>query len=143
MPHDDAITPARVMVGFWRWAGVGLLALALLAAAIVGCWQAGWIFARANATRQNSLIQHGVSNQESQEAQLTSGISTVLNITTQMTQASGQELADLQAQRLGVAKVACQNAAQITDIPAQQAGWVRQNCLDGTVNPASPLNHGN
>jgi hypothetical protein len=140
---SEDITPASVMAGFWRWFGVGVLALALLAALIVGGWRAGWWFAAQNATRQNSLIQHGVSNQESQEAQMTSGISTVLNITTQMTQASGQELADLQAQRLGVARVACQNAAQITNIPAQQAGWVRQNCLDGTVNPASPLNQGN
>jgi hypothetical protein len=133
------IPPGAVRTGS-RGLIISVIAAAALAALIIGGWQANWWFASHNATRQAHLIQSGVSNQESEEAQLTSGISSVLDITTQMSGASGQQLADLQAQRLGIAKVACQNASQITSIPAQQAGWVRQNCLDGTVNPSSSLN---
>jgi hypothetical protein len=132
-------SPRSVLRASWRWSGIAAIALVLLAALIIGGWQAGWWFAGQDATRQAHLIQNGVSNQESQEAQLTANIASVLSITAQMTQASGQQLADLHAQRLGIAAVACQNAAQVTAVPPDQAGWVSQNCEDGTVSPASPL----
>jgi hypothetical protein len=51
------ITPAGVMVAFWRWFWIGLLALALLCGLILGGWQAGWWFAAQNTNRQARITQ--------------------------------------------------------------------------------------
>jgi hypothetical protein len=135
---SDDITPASVMAGFWRWFGVGVLALALLAALIVGGWRAGWWFAAQNATRQSELIQNGYSNQSTLRQQVTAQLANVNQITVQI--AAHPSLAGpLKAQRASVAATVCQDASEITGtpLPAQQAQWVAGNCSAGSLRPGS------
>lgn len=136
------ITPASVMSGFWRWFGVGLFALVLLSALILGGWQAGWWFSNQDVNRQTAQIQNSDSNQRALVADLLSQISNVENATVQMDGASGQQRADLHAQRLGFARLACADAAQISSATVLRAGapaWIKANCLAGTVSPGSSL----
>jgi hypothetical protein len=135
------ITPGDVAVAFWRWFWVGVGALALLAALIVGCWQAGWWFQSHDATRQAENTQNGYSNQTTLRAQITSQLATVDSLTTQIAEAAGDQslITALKPQRMAVAGIVCGDAAQIsgTPLPAQQAQWVSANCSDGTVSPGS------
>jgi hypothetical protein len=136
------ITPAGVVIGFWRWFWVGVLALVLIAGIVIGGWQANWWFASHNINRQTQLIQNSDSNQRALVSDITAKIATVEQITVQMDGASGQQLADLHAQRLGVAGLACNDAAQLSSADVLGDGipaWIRANCLAGTVNPASAL----
>jgi VCBS repeat-containing protein len=135
------ITPTTVWTGFWRWFWIGVGALVLLGILIWGGWQAGWWFSNQNATRQNQQIQNGASNQETLRAQITDKIATVEQITVQIAAASKATAPALKAQRAAVADLACGDAAQITGVPlrSQQATWVAQNCLNGSVSPQSPL----
>jgi hypothetical protein len=136
---SDDITPATVMAGFWRWFGVGVLALALLAALIVGGWRAGWWFAVQNNSRQAHMIQNGYANQSGLLAALNTDLNTIESITVQMDSASGQQLADLTAQRAGVAKDACTKASEITVSLGGDQGWVARNCSGGSLAITSPL----
>ena len=135
-------TPTEVITNFWRWLWVGVGALALLAVLILGGWQAGWWFSNHNINRQTQQIQNSDSNQRALVADITSQIATVESITVQMAGASGQQLADLHAQRLGVARVACGDAAQLSASDVLGGGvpqWIKANCLAGTVSPGSSL----
>jgi predicted negative regulator of RcsB-dependent stress response len=129
------------MTSFWKWSGVGIFALILLAALIIGGWQAGWWFASHNVNRQTQLLHNSYSYQSAEQADLSQKITDVVTETTQMAgiSDSSQQYADLHAQRLAEAGLACQDAAQITAIPAAETGWVSTNCLAGAVNPSSPL----
>ena len=42
------ITPGEVMSGFWRWFGVAVFAVIVIAGVILGGWQAGWWFSNQN-----------------------------------------------------------------------------------------------
>ena len=138
----DDITPASVMIGFWRWFWVAVLGCALLGGVIVGLWQVGWIFSNANVNRQTQQIQNSDSNQRALVSDLTNQIASTEAITSQMAAASGQQLADLHAQRLGVARIACGDAAQLSTSDVLGGGvpqWIKSNCLAGTVSPGSSL----
>ena len=138
----DDITPAGVMIGFWRWFWVAVLGCVLLGAVIVGLWQVGWIFSNANVNRQTQQIQNSDSNQRALVSDLTAQIASTEAITSQMAAASGQQLADLHAQRLGVARIACGDAAQLSTSDVLGGGvpqWIKSNCLAGTVSPGSSL----
>ena len=138
----DDITPASVMIGFWRWFWVAVLGCALLGGVIVGLWQVGWIFSNANVNRQTQQIQNSDSNQRALVSDLTAQIANTEAITSQMAAASGQQLADLHAQRLGVARIACGDAAQLSTSDVLGGGvpqWIKSNCLAGTVSPGSSL----
>ena len=138
----DDITPAGVMIGFWRWFWVAVLGCVLLGAVIVGLWQVGWIFSNANVNRQTQQIQNSDSNQRALVSDLTAQIANTEAITSQMAAASGQQLADLHAQRLGVARIACGDAAQLSTSDVLGGGvpqWIKSNCLAGTVSPGSSL----
>lgn len=136
-------SPGSVMRAGWRWSGVALVALALLAGLIVGGWQAGWWFAAHDATRQYQVTQNGVSNQDTLRAQITSKLADVSTTTTQIAEAGSDpaEVSALKDQRAAEAGIVCSDAAQITGVPlpAQQGQWVAANCSDGTVSPSSAL----
>ena len=131
------------MSGFWRWAGVGLLGLALLAGLILGGWQAGWWFSNQNTNRQAQQTQNGYSNQTTLHQQVTSNIATVTSITTQIAEASdASQIAALKAQRAAVAGTACMDASEVSTadpLPAGQQQWVSANCSSGIVSPNSSL----
>ena len=137
------ITPGTVMSGFWRWAGVGLLGLALLAGLILGGWQAGWWFSNQNVNRQAQQTQNGYSNQTTLHQQVTANIATVASITTQITETTETtQIAALKAQRAAVAATACQDASEVSSadpLPAGQQQWASANCSSGIVSPGSPL----
>ena len=135
------ITPGTVMSGFWRWFGVGLFTLLVLAVLILVGWQAGWWFAGQNATREAHLIRNGYSSQQSLREQITQQIANVDTLTTQIAATKDSNLTSaLKAQRAAVAGIACQDAAGVTGdpLPAQQAQWVTVNCAAGAVRPGSP-----
>jgi hypothetical protein len=139
----DDVTPASVMAGFWRWFGIGVLATALIVGLLFGARQLGWIWAKQDVNRSTQIIQGSNSNQVSLVNQLDTQIGNVLTATTQLAglPKGSQQYADIHAQRLGFARLACTDADQITiTIPASQRAWIKVNCLDGTLNPASPLN---
>ncbi len=134
------ITPGTVMSGFWRWFGVGLFTLIILAALILTGWQAGWWFAGQNATREAHLIRNGYSNQQTLREQITQQIANIDTLTTQIAATHDRNLISaLTAQRAAVAGIACQDAAGVTGdpLPAQQAQWVTVNCAAGAVRPGS------
>jgi hypothetical protein len=133
-------TPAGVVMSFWRWFWVGIGALALIGVFTLGMWQAGWWFSNANINRQTQQIQNSDSNQRALVSDLTTKVGDVGSITVQMDAASGQQLADLHAQRIGEANIACQDAEQV-NVPLRQGlgAWVKSNCLAGTVSPGSSL----
>jgi hypothetical protein len=135
------VSPGSVGRAFGRWFWVGAIALVLLAALILGGWQAGWWFAAHNATRQAELIQNGYSNQSTLRAQITQQLANVGVATTQIAEAGtdAAEVAALKPQREAMAAIACSDAQQISGLPlpSQQARWVSTNCSDGTVSPGS------
>lgn len=139
------INPHDVYRETGRWFGPALvagLAIIVLAAilTLVG-WRIGWWFTAQNNTRQAQLTQNGYSNQTTLRSQVTEKLSEVASMTTQADAASGQQAADLKAQRMAIANIVCGDAAQITGVPlpADQAAWVKSNCSDGSVSPGSPL----
>jgi hypothetical protein len=132
--------PVEAVTFFWRWFWVGVLALALLAALILGGWQAGWWFSNQNAGREAHQIRNGYSNQQSLREQLTTQIANVDTVTTQIAASKDPNLVSaLKAQRAGIAGIACQDASGVTGdpLPPQQAAWVTSNCLAGVVRPGS------
>ena len=130
-----------IMTGL-RWWKVAFLGLGLIAALILGGWRAGWWFAGQDINRATKIIQQSNSNQTALVQQLDTQIANVATATVQMDGVAkdSQQYADLHAQRLGFARLACSNAAQVTiAMPSSQVTWIHRNCLDGTLNPASPL----
>jgi hypothetical protein len=136
-----------------RFAGVTLawivgvpLALALCGVLIWGLVLGGFAIDTANQKHQGQIIniqthniEKGQGYQQAKTDDLNAQIANVLNTTTAMTGTTGSQFDALHAQRLGDARLACADAAQITAIPAAQAAWVHANCEAGTLNPASPL----
>ena len=135
------ITPGAVMRGFWTWFGVGLFGLLVLSALIVGGWQAGWWFSSQNATREAHQIRNSYSNQQTLREQITAQIANTDTLTSQIAATHDANLAAaLKAQRMAVAGIACQDAAEVTGdpLPVQQARWATVNCQAGIVRPGSP-----
>lgn len=134
-------TPAEVITTFWKWFWVIVGALVLLAALILGGWQAGWWFQAHNATRQAQNTQNGYANQSTLRQQVTSQLAAVYSLTTQIAESKGDQplIAALGPQRTAIAGIVCSDAAQVTGtpLPAQQAQWVTANCTGGTVSPDS------
>lgn len=139
--HSD-ITPGSVMSGFWKWAGVVALALALITAIIIGGQKLGFWLDTQNVRHQSNVIRLNYATQRSDLQQMTGYISTVTSIQVQEDSASGQQLADLKAQALGIGNQACQVAAQLSIPLGAETGWVRTNCTNGVVSTASPLRKG-
>lgn len=136
------MNPDEVLSTFWSWWKVWLTGLLVIAALVLGMWRAGWWFAGKDINRETKIIQQSNSNQTALVAQVDSQIANVYTATVQLDGVAkdSQQYADLHAQRLGFARLACSDAAQVTiHVPASQAAWITRNCSAGTLNPASPL----
>jgi hypothetical protein len=122
---------------------VPLAAIVLLAALVLGGWQAGWWFRSQDATRQAELTQNGYSNQVTLRQQVTAQFATVETVTAQIAAAGNDTslITALQAQRAGIAGIVCADAAQISGspLPLQQAQWAAANCQDGALSSGSTL----
>lgn len=139
---EAEFTPAGAARGFARWWWVGAGALAVLIAVITILWQVGWIFTNSDTNRQSHLNRSGYEYQQTLREQITAQIANTATLTTQIAASADPNLiAALKAQRMAVAGIACQDAAETTGdpLPAQQAQWVTANCQAGTVRPGSPL----
>lgn len=120
--------------------GAVIFGVLVIAGIVVGGWRAGWWFANQNINRETQMIHNSYSYQSATQTDLNQKIAGIEAITTQMDAASGQQLADLHAQRLGEAQLACQDASQLTaDYLRGEQPWVSQNCMAGAVSPSSPL----
>lgn len=142
MSDDFDISPRAVRRGAIRWAPTAIIGLILLGGLVLGMWQAGWWFSNHNINRQTQQIQNSDSNQRALIADITEKIGDVATATEQMDSATGQQYADLHAQRLGFARIACGDAAQLSASDVLGDGvpqWIRSNCTAGTVSPSSPL----
>lgn len=136
------ITPGDVMTGFWRWFGVVVFALIVLAALIMGS-QTGWFWLDTRAVQhQSDVIRLNYATQEAYLQQMQGYISQVLTDQEQEPSLSGQQLADMRAAALGLGQQACAKAADISISLGPSAGWVKTNCKYGAVSPASPLRRG-
>lgn len=125
-----------------RWVIPAIIAVVVVAAIFVGGWKLHWWLANSTVNHQTHIIQGSDSNQRALVSDLTDKIGDISKITVQMDSATGQQLADLHAQRLGEAGQACDDAAQLS--PADVLGdgvpqWIATNCTAGTVSPSSPL----
>jgi hypothetical protein len=122
---------------------IPLASFALLAALLIGGWQAGWWLKSENTTKQAELTQNGYSNQVTLRQQITSDLATVQTITTQIAEAGPDRslVTALTAQRAGIASIVCADAAQVSGspLPAQQGQWAAANCQDGSLSPGSTL----
>lgn len=125
----------------WRYLWLLVTVPLLIAAIVVGGWQVGWWFHTQNVNRQAHVLHDSYGYQSATAADLQQKIADILIETTQMSADSptGISYADLHAQRLGEAQLACADASQLTAIPAAETGWVSSNCLAGAVSPSSPL----
>ena len=140
--HDD-ITPGEVAVAFWRWFWVGAIACALIAAVIVGGWQAGWWFTAQNATRQYQITQNGTSNQDTLRGQIDKGFQQITAEDVQVAQAKDAGntnlVGQIRVEEAAQAGVLCSDMEQVTGVPlpADQSAWNSINCVNGTVAPGS------
>jgi hypothetical protein len=135
----DNDTRTILGMGVAAFAGVILVILAV-GGIVVGGWQAGWWFANQNINRQTHQIHNSYSYQSATQSDLTQKISDINTETVQIDGATGQQLADLKAQRLGEAQLACADASQLTaDYLKGEQPWVTQNCSAGVVSLSSPL----
>lgn len=136
------ITPTGVVTAAAKWIWVAVIAAVLIAGVTVGLWQAGWWFTARNVNRTDQVIQNSYASQTALHQEAAQEIGSVYAITAQMAGTSGQQEADLKAQRLAVAGTACQNAALVSaaaPLPASERAWTAQNCSAGNVSPGSPL----
>lgn len=121
-----------------RAAAAVVAMVAVLAAVIFGGYELGWWFRADSTQRQGQVTRSSYGFQQAHRDELTSEISQVYTITTQITGASGEQAAALRAQRRAVLSQSCRTASQITDpLPGEQAAFVAQNCSAGTASPSS------
>jgi len=139
---SDEFTPGSVVAGFWRWFWVVVLALALLAAFIVGS-QTGWFWLDTRAVQhQSNVIRLNYATQEAYLQQLQGYIAQVVTDQQQELGLSGQQLADMRAGALGIGQQACAKAADISISLGPSGAWVKANCQFGVVSATSPLRKG-
>ncbi len=114
----------------------GIVAVALLIAGVIfGGWEAGWWFTTQNANRDSHVRRTTYGYQQTLRDQITKGISDVLDVDRQLTQATGDNATALTAQRRAMANQVCTEATQVTGDPlnADQASWISQNCIMGSA----------
>jgi len=121
-----------------------ILGLALIAAIVLGGWQAGWWFKTQNTNREARLYQHQYGRQTALRDEVSRKLGSITDLTAQLADPSlgPDQVAALGAQRLAIGRVVCQDAEQInkvTDLPPDQQQFVSLNCTNGDVSLSSPL----
>ncbi len=120
---------------------LALAAAVAVAAVVLGGWQAGWWFKTQNTNRESRLYQHQYGRQVSLRDDISTNLGKVADIDVQLGY-PGADVQALGAQRLGLARIACQDAEQVnkvSDLPTDQQAWVQQNCANGDVSETSTL----
>jgi hypothetical protein len=138
---DSELSPGRaIAIG----ALVFLTVCAIIAAVIGGGYELGWFFQNNSAQREAHLIQNGFNFQSTLGQQITKGIDSVTQDSTEIKSAELQNMGSyansLKAQRENDANTVCQQATEITgsiSTGAYQGRWIRVNCQGGSVSPSS------
>jgi len=139
MSQRDPHNPKESMSNALKAAGAVLATVVVVAAIVLGGWAVGWWFTTQNTNREAHLYRSSYGNQQTLRDAITAGISQVATDTSQVDATSGQEQADLKAQRYAHVGQVCAEAAQVTGDPlsADQQAFVSTNCSAGAVSPTS------
>lgn len=123
---------------------LGVAALVVAVAVVLGGWAAGWWFKTQNTNRESNLYQHQYGRQTALRDDISRKLGAVTDITVQLADpaVTSQQAAALSAQRLAVARQVCADAEQVnkvTDLPPDQQDFVTLNCSNGDVSATSTL----
>ena len=126
---------------FWRSVPGVLLGIGVVAAVILGGWQAGWWFTAQNANREATVQQQGTGNQSAMRSEIPQKIADVQRYTLQIDNPAYKNMAnDIKQSRSYAAQLVCGDAAQLNDVkelaPADQS-WVSNNCVGGELSATS------
>lgn len=125
----------------WKTILVGTVAIiVLMVVLILGGKQFGWWLQGQNLNHEAHNLRQSYGNQQALRDDITQKFGIVATVTAQIEQ-GGTDVASLKAQRFAIAGIVCSEAEQVsTDpLPVDQSGWVRTNCENGAVSPASPI----
>lgn len=133
-----SFTPVDVVIGFWRWFWVAVMAAVLLAVLVVGGWQAGWWFSNQNISRQFSQTVHSQQYQQALVDQMGQHLANIrgIAVTRSGIPADSPEQVTLRAQELGELSGFCAEAGRLTSQnPATPALMkiVHANCSAGAA----------
>lgn len=118
-----------------------LAALAVVAAVVVGGWNAGWWFTTQNTNRYDRTVQQGYANQSALSAQVTAEFSYIAKEQADEQQTPGNKSFD-QPQIITQAGQICQQLPQFAPgytIDPQWRSWEHANCADGALSTTSAL----
>jgi len=120
-----------------RTTGYILFTVALLAAIVLGGWQAGWWFKAQNVQRQAHINRTSYEAQKTYRDKIVSDqtvIATIDNQIVDSTTTPEQKVA-LRAQRQAVVNEVCQVATNLTasDLSTVIVTFVNSNCPEGTL----------
>ena len=118
-------------------AGYILFALAVIAAVVVGGWQAGWWFTAQNVQKQAHINRTSYEAQKTYRDKIVADQTTIATITAQIADPSTttDQKQALTAQRTAVVNEVCQVATNLTasDLPTVIVTFVTSNCPEGTL----------
>lgn len=119
-------------------------AVAAIALFIGGSYELGWFFQNNSNQREAHLIYAGFNFQSTLGQQITKGIDSVTQDSTEIKSAQLQGLGSyadsLKSQREADGNVVCTDATEITGtLPpgAYQTNWIKANCANGSISPSS------
>lgn len=115
-----------------------LAAFAGLVLVMVGGWWLHWWFVQADTNNAAHVNRSSFGFQQTLRDEVTQHLGDVADISTQIIE-NPAEAAQLKAQRTAIVNIVCGEANQVTGdpLPADQASFVAQNCLNGSVSPES------
>ena len=129
---------------FWRSVPGVFLGLFVVAAIVVGGWQAGWWFTSQNVNREAHVFQQGYANQSAMRDEINRKLADVNQYTVQIRNpAYKAEKVSIEQSRSYAAMLVCGDAAQLnpgTQLPPDETQFIATNCLDGSLSPNSSLN---
>lgn len=105
---------------------------------VVGGWKLHWWLAQASTDNAAHINRSSYGNQQTLRDRITDDLSTVDDISTQITE-NPAEAAQLKAQRHAMVDKVCREADAVTgdSLPNDQVTFVSANCLNGSTNPSS------
>jgi len=150
MNYDNGITPREARREMRRWFPTAVIGTVLLMTlgiiiAVMGSKAEFWVNTQnaknqAGVAKINTQIQqNGIGFQEGQLSALQQQIGNIANLDTEMIGASNAMVTALHSQVLADARLGCTAASLVTSVPADEQGWVTQNCANGALSPTSPL----
>lgn len=114
--------------GLFQAIGIGLVALLVIVAVVVGGWFAGWWLKSANTDRQAEIDRQNYGSQLAYIKKVQSSATDVATINVQIASVTPDQKAALEAQKTAIIAQGCSVASLIVDKPADVATFVAVNC---------------